>query len=120
MNFLLSIKWSLVAFVVTLILAFLSMGAFGASLYYACYPLLAPFYGDLNDWRGDWVWSATIWAGMLWSVSFLAAGILDRQLEGQGISPPWRRGVYLSVLWIGALAIWGLLLLTQHVRIASS
>ena len=115
MSFLLSINWSLGALAVTLILGLLSMGALGAALYYLCYPVLAPFYGNLNDWRGDWVWSATIWAGMLWSVSFFAAGALNLRLEGQGISAPWRGGAYLAVLWAGALAIWGLLLVTQYV-----
>ncbi len=115
MGFLLAIKWSLGAFAVTLILGFLSMGALGAALYYLCYPILAPFYGNLNNWSGDWVWSATIWAGVLWSVSFLAAGALNLQLEGQGISAAWRGGAYLAVLWVGALAIWGLLLMTQYV-----
>ena len=120
MSFLLAMKWSLVAFVVTLILGFLSMGALGAALYYACYPLLAPFYGNLNDWRGDWVWPAAIWAGMLWSVGFLAAGMLNLQLEGQGISAPVRAGAYAAVLWVGALVIWGLLLLTQYVPAAEA
>lgn len=115
MSFLLAIKWSLGAFAITLILGFLSMGALGAALYYLCYPVLAPFYGNLNNWHGDWVWSATIWAGMLWSVSFLAAGFLNLQLEAQGISAPWRGGVYVAVLWAGAVVIWALLLLTQYV-----
>lgn len=108
-------KWSLVAFAVTLVLGFLSMGALGAALYYACYPVFAPFYGSLNDWRGDWVWPATIWTGMLWSVSFLAAGALNRQLHTQGISAPSRTVAYVAVLWLGALVIWGFLLVTQYV-----
>lgn len=115
MSFLLAIKWSLGAFAITLILGFLSMGALGAALYYLCYPILAPFYGNLNNWHGDWVWSATIWAGMLWSLSFLAAGFLNLQLEAQGISASWRGGAYVAVLWAGALAIWALLLMTQYV-----
>lgn len=115
MSFLLGLKWSLVASVVTLALGFLSMGALGATLYYLCYPILAPFYGNLNNWSGDWVRSATIWAGMLWSVSFLAAGVLNLQLEGRGISAPWRLGAYLAALWGAALAIWGLLLVTLYV-----
>lgn len=114
MSFLLGMKWSLGAFAITLILGFLSMGALGAALYYLCYPVLAPFYGNLNNWHGDWVWSATIWAGMLWSVSFPAAGMLNLQLEGRGISAPWRGGAYLAVLWAGALMIWGFILLTQY------
>lgn len=120
MSSLFAIKWSLVAFVVTLILGFLSMGALGAALYYACCPLLAPFYGNLNDWRGDWVWPAAIWAGMLWSVSFPVAGVLNLQLKTQCLSAPWRGGAYLVILWGGALAIWGLLLLTQYVPAAEA
>ena len=114
MSSLLAIKWSLGAFVVTLVLGLLSMGALGAALYYLCYPVLAPFHGNLNSWHGDWVWSATIWAGMLWSVSFLVAGLLNLKLEAQGISAPWRGVAYAAVLWIGAIAIWALLL-AQHV-----
>lgn len=115
MSFFRGMKWSLVGFAVTLALGFLSMGALGAALYYACYPVLAPFYGNLNDWHGDWVWSAAIWTGMLWSVSFLAAGVLNLLLETRGMSAPWRGVAYVAVLWAGAVAIWGLLLLTQHV-----
>lgn len=115
MRFLLAIKWSLLAFAAVLVLGLLSMGALGGAIYYVCYPLLAPFYGNLNDWRGDWVWNATIWAGMLWSVSFLAAGFLNLRLETRGISACSRRAAYAAVLWIGALAVWTLLLLTQYV-----
>lgn len=100
MSFVLSIRWSLIAFVVTLILGFRSMGALGAALYYACYPVLAPFYGNLNDWRGDWVWNATIWAGMLWSVSFLVAGTINLQLEAHGVKQP--RGVTLLIFQLTA------------------
>lgn len=120
MSYLFAIKCSLVAFVVTFILGFLSMGALGGGLYYLCYPLLGPFYGNLNAWRGDWVWPATIWAGMLWSASFLVAGVLNLRLETQGLSAPWRGGAYLAVLWVGALAIWGLLLLAQYVPAAEA
>jgi len=115
MHRLLGMKWSLVAFVVALVLGFLSMGALGGALYYVCYPLLAPFYGNLNDWHGDWVWSAAVWAGVLWSLSFLAAGLLNLQLETQGISASWRKVAYVAVLWAGAVVVWTLLLLTQYV-----
>lgn len=80
MSFLIAIKGSLIAFAVMLVLSFLSMGFLGAALYYACYPVLALFYGNPNNWSGDWVWPAVIAAGMLWSVSFLAAGRLNLYL----------------------------------------
>jgi hypothetical protein len=113
MGFLSSIKRSVAAAVMVLVLGLLSMGALGAALYYACYPLFAPVYGDLNDWRGDWVWNAMIWAGMLWSLSFLAAGRLDLRLEG-AVSPMARKGLYVALLWLGAVVIWTGLLLTAY------
>lgn len=119
MSFILAMKWSFVAFVVTLILGLLSMGMLGAVLYYACYPVLAPFYGNLNDWRGDWVWNAMICAGMLWSVSFLAAGYLNLQLEPRGFSEFTRGLAYVVVLWGGALIAWGLILMALYVPAVS-
>ena len=113
MRFLLDIKWSLVAFVVTLVLGFLSMGALGAALYYACYPLLSPFYGNLDDWRGDWVWPATIVTGMLWAVSFPVAGALDRHLAPRVPAAP-RMLIYLAVLWLGAALVWAFTLASSY------
>ena len=112
MNAILHIKWSFLAFIVALVLGFLSMGALGAALYYTCYPLFAPFYGDLNDWRGDWVWPATIGAGMLWSISFVAAGWLNFYLEPK-VPKPIRRLVYVFVLWLSAALVWAILLINS-------
>ncbi|WP_157094212.1 hypothetical protein [Brucella pseudogrignonensis] len=106
MSLILAMKWSAVGFAVALVLGLLSMGLLGAALYYACYPVLAPFYGNPNsDWSGDWVWSAMIWAGMLWSISFLVAGWLNLQLVPHLPRLP-RAIAYLAVLWLGALAVW--------------
>ena len=113
MSFILSMKWSFVAFAVTLALGLISMGLLGGLLYYACYPLLGPFYGNLNHWRGDWVWSATIGAGMLWSVSFLAAGWLNLHLEPYASA--LLRGIgYVVVLWLGAALIWAYILMASY------
>jgi hypothetical protein len=114
MSFLLAIKWSLVAFAVALVLSFLSMGFLGAVLYYACYPVLAPFFGNPNtDWSGDWVWSALVAAGMLWSFSFLAAGWLNFNLTPD--VPAVLRGiVYVVVLWLSAALIWAFILVTSY------
>jgi len=113
MSFFLAIKRSAIAFAVTLAVGLLSMGALGAALYYACYLVFSPFYGDLNEWRGDWVWNATIWAGMLWSISFLVAGWFNLQLERRASAPTLRHAVYAGVLWLGAALIWALLLMTS-------
>lgn len=59
-------------------LGLLSMGILGFGLYYACYLLLAPLYGDLN------VWLASIWAGMVWAIFFPIAGFVDLRLEQRG------------------------------------
>ena len=95
---------------VTLALGLLSMGALGAGLYYAVYPLLAPFFGDPNDWHGDWVWPSVIVAGMGWSFSFLVAGLLNRRLERAGWRTALRRAIYVMVLWLGAAVIWLIIL----------
>lgn len=114
MSLILAIKWSVVGFVATLVLGLLGMGGLGAALYYACYPVLAPFYGNPNsDWSGDWVWSAMIWAGMLWSLSFLVAGWLNLQLVPHLSALP-RAIVYVAVLWLGALAVWSAVLASSY------
>lgn len=113
MGLLLQLKWSLIAFTVTLVLAFLSMGALGAGLYYLCQPVLAPFYGSLSDWSGDWVWPAAIWAGVLFSISFLAAGSLSLFLEPR-VPVLVSKLCYVATLWLGALTSWAIVLATSH------
>ena len=110
MTTILQMKRSIIAFVVALALGLLSMGALGGVLYYAVYPLFAPFHGDLNDWRGDWVWPAVIAAGMLWSFSFLVAGFFNVKLEKAGWSVFARRAIYGVVLWLGAACAWAIVL----------
>lgn len=107
---LLKMKRSLIAFVVVAALGLLSMGALGASLYYTAYPVLAPRYGDLNDWHGDWVWPAMIGVGMAWSVSFLAAGLVNQWLLRTGHTRIIRWPAYAVMLWIWAAGIWAVTL----------
>ncbi len=113
MSIIIGMKWSLAAFAVALVLGFISMGALGAALYYVCYPLLGPFYGSLDNWHGDWVWSATIWAGILWSLTFLVAGGLNLCLTRY--APVLLRAIgYVLVLWFGAALIWALILAISY------
>jgi hypothetical protein len=106
----LQMKRSIMAFVVTLILGLFSMGALGLALYYPVYPVLAPFFGDPNDWHGDWVWPSVIGAGMAWSFSFLVAGLLNRRLEQARWQARYRKAIYVAVLWLGAALIWLIIL----------
>lgn len=115
MRRLIELRWSLLAFAVSLILGLLSTGSLGTMLYYACYPLLGPFYGNPDDWYGVWNWPARILAGMVWSLGFLAAGIVDLLLKRRGGGVVLRGLAYLAVLWLAAALIWAILLLSMWV-----
>lgn len=106
MNTLFAIKGSIVAGVVVAVLGLFSMGILGFGLYYACYPLLAPLYGNLNDWSGDDVWPATIWAGMVWAMWFPVAGLADLGLKRAGKPNALRVISWLVILWLGAGVVW--------------
>ena len=106
MNTLRAIKGSLIAGFAVAALALFSMGLLGMGLYYACYPLLAPFYGNLNDWRGDDVWPATLWAGMLWALCFPVAGFVGLRLKQAGKPSALRLLCWLAILWLGAALVW--------------
>lgn len=107
-------KWSLAAWGVFTALGLLSMGLLGFALYFLAWPVLGPVYGNANRWTGDWVWPVMIGAGMLWPLSFLAAGGVQLYLESIG----WGRlpavAAYAAILWLGAVLVWWLLLATRH------
>lgn len=109
-------KRSIIAAVAVAALGLISMGGLGGLLYYAIYPVAAPIYGDLNDWRGDDVWPAMIMTGMMWSLSFPVAGWIDRRLAAGGRSTFMRRASYGAILWLGALAVWGFALSTSAIH----
>lgn len=106
MKTLFAIKGSLIAGVAVALIGLLSMGLLGAGLYYAGYPLLEPLWGDLNDWHGDDVWPATLWAGMLWAIFFPVAGWVDLRLKQAGKPGALRALAWLAILWVGAVAVW--------------
>ncbi len=90
------------------------MGALGFGLYYLTYPLHYPLFGDINDWKGkDLFWPSVIWAGMLWSASFLLAGFNDVKLKRTQASKTKRVLVYGVILWLGAGAVWIFVALTS-------
>jgi hypothetical protein len=47
---------------------------------------------------------------MIWSVSFLAAGLLNVRLEQSGWGLLSRRAIYAAVIWLSAGLIWGIIL----------
>lgn len=110
----LQIKRSLIAFFAVLALGLLSMGLLGAGIYYAVYPLLSPFFGNPDDWNGDWVWPSAIMAGMLWSFSFIVAGLVNLRLMQSRWGKLPRRMIYISLIWLGAGLIWMIILLANY------
>lgn len=104
------VKRSIVAFVVTLVLGLLSMGALGLVLYYAVSPVLRLRFLGEDAWHGDWVWPAAISSGMIWAFGFLAAGVVNKRLAAGDTGPLARRVVYAALLWIWALVIWAVIL----------
>ena len=121
MNTLRAIKGSIIAGFAVAALGLFSMGILGGLLYYACYPLLAPFYGNLNDWRGDDVWPATIWAGMLWALCFPFASFVSLKLKLRAKPRSVRIIFWLAALWVGAALIWFFLASTSsYIEFATS
>ncbi|MGO3742658.1 MAG: hypothetical protein ACTJGZ_10475 [Kerstersia sp.] len=106
------IRRSFIAATVAAMLGVLSMGALGGMLYYAVYPVLAPWHGSMDAWHGDWVWPATVSAGVLWSLGFVCAGLCYARLERAGVDVATRRASYVVVLWLSAVCSWTLVLLS--------
>jgi hypothetical protein len=108
-----SLKWSLAGFAAAFVLSFLSLGMLGYVLYYAAYPVVGMAYPPLTTWRPDTVWPLIVGAGLVWSFSFIPAGVIDHALAGRGVARVPRNISYLVVLWMGAVAAWLLLIATS-------
>jgi hypothetical protein len=108
-----SLKWSLAGCVAALLGSFLSLGLLGYVLYYLAYPVVGFAYPPLTTWRPDAVWPLIVAAGIVWSPSFLVAGVIDRALLVRATSPARRLISYLFVLWVGAVAAWSFLIATN-------
>ena len=107
---------SWLAALAVVLLGLVSMGALGGLLYFAVAPAVWPLFGNLNDWRGDGVWPATVAVGMLWSLGFVLAGWLNQRWLARGWSPRRRRLAYAAVLWLGAALLWVLVAVTSDIR----
>jgi hypothetical protein len=113
LHYIWALKWSLAGFATALVLSSLSFGLLGFVLYYAAYPVVAVAYPPLPRWRPDAVWPLIVGAGIVWSFSFIPAGVIDRALVGRGVARTARNLSYLLVLWVGAVAAWLFLLATN-------
>ncbi len=86
MRYIWSLKWSLAGFAAAFALSFLSLGMLGYVLYYAAYPVVGMAYPPLTAWRPDTVWPLIVGAGLVWSFSFIPAGVIDHALAGRGVA----------------------------------
>ena len=102
-------RFSVIAFFVTAVLGLISMGLLGGLLYYPV-SFLFRNYPTLNDWRGDWVWPATISVGMFWSLGFVFGGIATHYLGKVIESKILLYGIYAFILWAWAAIMWYLVL----------
>lgn len=103
-------RGSILAAIGAFALAFLSLGYSSFLTYIAASPVLRLVWPPIWQARGPWLWPALVGAGILWSVSFLVAGVVDEFLASRGHSRARRRFAYGAVLWLGAVATWGLML----------
>jgi hypothetical protein len=108
-----SLKWSLAGFAAAFLLSFLSFGLLGYVLYYAAFPVVGVAYPPLTAWRPDTVWPLIVGAGLVWSFSFIPAGVIDHTLAGRGVARMPRIISFFVVLWLGAVAAWLLLIATN-------
>jgi hypothetical protein len=108
-----SLKWSLMGFAAAFLLSFLSFGLLGYVLYYAAYPVVGMAYPPLSAWRPDTVWPLIVGAGLVWSFSFIPAGVIDHALAGRGVARAQRNIAYFVVLWVGAALAWLLVIATS-------
>lgn len=100
-------RFSILAFIASLALSIVSMGALGFGIYY----LVAPFLNkSIDSLEGDSTWPTVIFAGMCWSVGFLLAGLLFHHTTKWKFPPIASKVIYGFVLWLWIFVVWYLLL----------
>ena len=96
-------RFSIIAFAVAELLSFLSLGALGYLIYYPVAPLLPE---SIDSLAGDSVWPSVIFAGMLWSLGFLLAGLSLHYIKTYILKNGLRYLLYGLVLWVWDYLIW--------------
>lgn len=96
-------KFSIIAFLITLGLGLLSMGALGYGLYYLVKPVLG---NRIDEISGDASWPSMIIAGMVWSFGFLIASIVAFYLRRFSLPVAVHYTLYVIILWLWILVVW--------------
>jgi len=108
-------RFSIIAFILSIILSVISMGFLGAGLFFiAAAPLNILFpnvSSDMNTWHGDWIWPAMIGMPIIWSFAFLIAGAVCLHLQKLDWTDLTVKTSYIVILLIWNFLIWLLLLL---------
>ncbi|MEJ0032129.1 MAG: hypothetical protein WDO15_17910 [Bacteroidota bacterium] len=91
-------KFSVIAFVIALILGLMSLGAEGLGIYYAVGFALPV---SIDAIQGDAVWPSMILAGMAWAPGFLLAGWICNRIDSKS---KWF--IYLLILWSWDYLVW--------------
>jgi hypothetical protein len=103
-------KFSIVCFIVALVLGLVSMGLLGQLLYYLVAPILRLRFPALKSWTGDWVWPAMIYISVLWPFGFLIAGWANLYMVNFAWPKIVTWGAYAGILLLWDLLLWFLIL----------
>lgn len=96
-------KFSIISFLISFVLGFLSMGALGYALYY----LVTPVLGDrIDELQGDVLWPSTILAGMIFSPAFLLALWIHNLVIRLKLHPIINYFIYVAIVWLWLLMVW--------------
>lgn len=95
-------KFSIVAFLLTIALGLISMGALGYGLYFLVAPVLEK---DIDSLRGDTTWPTILIIGMLSSFGFIFGGFAFHFLRTV-IKEFASYIVYLIIFWLWVLFLW--------------
>jgi hypothetical protein len=96
-------KFSIIAFVIALILGLMSLGAEGYGIYYAVGFMLPV---SIDTIHGDRLWPSLILAGMAWSLGFLFAGLICQGISQRTKSRILLGLTYILILWIWDFIVW--------------
>ena len=115
-------RFSLIAFIMSLGSSILSMGFLGIGLFFIAAPVLTIIFPnvpkDMNTWQGDWVSPAMIGIPILWSFGFLIAGCIYLYLKQLDWTHLTLKTSYAVTLLLFNALLWLLLLLTVNPQIS--
>ena len=107
-------RFSLLGFILCIVLSLLSMGLLGTALFFVAAPTLEIFFpqmsSDLNTISGNWVWPTMIGMPLLWSVGWLMAGRAYLHVDALDWTNMTKKTGYVVILLIWNLLVWLFLL----------